>query len=224
MLPAFCDSHTHIVYAGSREGEFVDKINGLSYEEIARRGGGILNSADRLHTATEQELYDEAMPRLHQMMESGTGAAEIKSGYGRAEDAARHPPHGRSIAHDHPRHVPRRPCRSTRLHRSTGRIRGPYLPGDDTGRGSRRTRRFRGRLLRPRLLHSGGDRTHARMRREVRYASENPRQRARRIGRHPGRRGARCALGNSQAKKKSPRCSVRRPCRPSCPEPPSSSA
>ena len=82
VLPAFCDSHTHIVYAGSREGEFVDKINGLSYEEIARRGGGILNSADRLHTATEQELYDEAMPRLHQMMESGTGAAEIKSGYG----------------------------------------------------------------------------------------------------------------------------------------------
>ena len=56
VLPAFCDSHTHIVYAGSREGEFVDKITGLSYEEIARRGGGILNSADRLHTATEQEL------------------------------------------------------------------------------------------------------------------------------------------------------------------------
>lgn len=82
VLPAFCDSHTHIVYAGSREGEFVDKINGLSYEEIARRGGGILNSADRLHLASEQELYDEAMPRLRQMMESGTGAAEIKSGYG----------------------------------------------------------------------------------------------------------------------------------------------
>lgn len=82
VMPAFCDSHTHIVYAGSREGEFVDKINGLSYEEIARRGGGILNSADRLHTATEQELYEEAMPRLHQMMASGTGAAEIKSGYG----------------------------------------------------------------------------------------------------------------------------------------------
>ena len=82
VLPAFCDSHTHIVYSGSREIEFVDKINGLSYEDIARRGGGILNSADRLHTASEQELYDEAMPRLHQMMASGTGAAEIKSGYG----------------------------------------------------------------------------------------------------------------------------------------------
>ncbi len=81
-LPAFCDSHTHIVYAGSREGEFVDKINGLSYEEIARRGGGILNSADRLHEASEQQLFDEAMPRLRQMMESGTGAVEIKSGYG----------------------------------------------------------------------------------------------------------------------------------------------
>lgn len=82
VLPAFCDSHTHIVYAGSREIEFVDKINGLSYEEIAKRGGGILNSADRLHTAGEQELFDEAMPRLQQMMASGTGAAEIKSGYG----------------------------------------------------------------------------------------------------------------------------------------------
>ncbi len=82
VLPAFCDSHTHIVYAGSREGEFVDKLNGLSYVEIARRGGGILNSADRLHTATEQELYDQAVPRLAEMMLSGTGSVEIKSGYG----------------------------------------------------------------------------------------------------------------------------------------------
>lgn len=82
VLPAFCDSHTHIVYSGSREGEFVDKINGLSYEEIARRGGGILNSADRLRRATEQELYDEAMPRVREMMASGTGSIEIKSGYG----------------------------------------------------------------------------------------------------------------------------------------------
>ena len=82
VLPAFCDSHTHIVYAGSREGEFVDKINGLSYEEIARRGGGILNSADRLHEATEDELYRQAMPRLWEMMASGTGSVEIKSGYG----------------------------------------------------------------------------------------------------------------------------------------------
>lgn len=82
VLPAFCDSHSHIVYAGSREGEFIDKINGLSYEEIARRGGGILNSADRLHMASEQELYDQAMPRLAEMMASGTGSVEIKSGYG----------------------------------------------------------------------------------------------------------------------------------------------
>lgn len=82
VLPAFCDSHTHIVYAGSREGEFVDKINGLSYEEIARRGGGILNSADRLHKATEDELYGQAMPRLQEMLGSGTGSVEIKSGYG----------------------------------------------------------------------------------------------------------------------------------------------
>lgn len=82
VLPAFCDSHTHIVYAGSREGEFVDKINGLSYEEIARRGGGILNSADRLHLASEDELYLQAMPRLQEMLLSGTGSVEIKSGYG----------------------------------------------------------------------------------------------------------------------------------------------
>lgn len=82
VLPAFCDSHTHIVYAGSREGEFVDKINGLSYEEIARRGGGILNSADRLHLATEEELYEQALPRLREMLQSGTGSVEIKSGYG----------------------------------------------------------------------------------------------------------------------------------------------
>ena len=73
VLPAFCDSHTHIVYAGSREGEFIDKINGLSYEEIARRGGGILNSADRMHNTTEQGLYEQAMPRLREMAASGTG-------------------------------------------------------------------------------------------------------------------------------------------------------
>jgi imidazolonepropionase len=82
VLPAFCDSHTHIVYAGSREGEFVDKINGLSYVEIAKRGGGILNSAARLHEATEDELYTSAKARLGEMLASGTGSAEIKSGYG----------------------------------------------------------------------------------------------------------------------------------------------
>lgn len=82
VLPAFCDSHTHIVYAGSRHGEFLDKISGLSYEEIAARGGGILNSADRLHQATEDELFQAAMGRLNEMIAKGTGAVEIKSGYG----------------------------------------------------------------------------------------------------------------------------------------------
>lgn len=87
VLPSFCDSHTHIVYAGSREGEFLDKINGLSYEEIARRGGGILNSADRLHETTEDELYEQSMERVNEMISKGTGAMEIKSGYGlRTED------------------------------------------------------------------------------------------------------------------------------------------
>ena len=82
VLPAFCDSHTHIVYAGSRDGEFLDKIRGLSYEEIAARGGGILNSADRLHATSEEELYRESMARVEEMMAFGTGAMEIKSGYG----------------------------------------------------------------------------------------------------------------------------------------------
>ncbi len=82
LMPSFCDSHTHIVYAGSREQEFLDKIHGLSYEEIARRGGGILNSADRLHSATEDELFEQAMERVREIIRMGTGAVEIKSGYG----------------------------------------------------------------------------------------------------------------------------------------------
>jgi imidazolonepropionase len=82
VFPSFCDSHTHIVYAGSREIEYVDKIKGLSYEEIAKRGGGILNSAQRLAEASEEELYDAAWARLQEMASFGTGAVEIKSGYG----------------------------------------------------------------------------------------------------------------------------------------------
>ncbi len=82
VFPSFCDSHTHLVYSGSREQEFVDKIRGLSYEEIARRGGGILNSAKKLHAATEEELYRESMVRIHEIAGMGTGAVEIKSGYG----------------------------------------------------------------------------------------------------------------------------------------------
>ena len=82
VMPAFCDSHTHIVYAGSRDGEFLDKINGLSYEEIAARGGGILNSSDLLHETSEDELYEQSMARVREMMAKGSGAIEIKSGYG----------------------------------------------------------------------------------------------------------------------------------------------
>jgi len=82
VFPSFCDSHTHLVYAGSREIEYTDKIKGLSYEEIAERGGGILNSAKRMHEATEDELYESAMERLHEIIGMGTGAVEIKSGYG----------------------------------------------------------------------------------------------------------------------------------------------
>lgn len=82
VLPSFCDGHTHIVYAGSREHEFIDKINGLSYEEIAKRGGGILNSAKRLHDTSEDSLYEQALLRVNEMIGFGTGAADIKSGYG----------------------------------------------------------------------------------------------------------------------------------------------
>ncbi len=82
VMPAFCDSHTHLVYANSRELEFVDKIRGLSYEEIAKRGGGILNSAKATAAASEDELYDMAQHRLDEVMRMGTGAIEIKSGYG----------------------------------------------------------------------------------------------------------------------------------------------
>ena len=82
LFPSFCDSHTHIVFAGSREREFLDKINGLSYEEIAKRGGGILTSADRLHDTSEDELYRQAMERVDEIVAMGTGLVEIKSGYG----------------------------------------------------------------------------------------------------------------------------------------------
>ncbi|MBR1769631.1 MAG: imidazolonepropionase [Bacteroidales bacterium] len=87
VLPSFCDSHTHLVYAGSREIEYIDKIKGLSYEEIAERGGGIINSALRLQKASEEELYDDAMQRLESIIKTGTGAVEIKSGYGFTTEA-----------------------------------------------------------------------------------------------------------------------------------------
>ncbi len=86
VLPTWCDSHTHLVYAGNREQEFVDRINGLSYEEIANRGGGILNSAQKLNTISEDELYDESKYRLEEVIQQGTGAVEIKSGYGLTTD------------------------------------------------------------------------------------------------------------------------------------------
>ncbi len=87
VFPSFCDSHTHLVYAGSREIEYNDKIRGLSYEEIAQRGGGILNSAKRLQEASEDELFESAMERLNEIIGFGTGAVEIKSGYGLTVEA-----------------------------------------------------------------------------------------------------------------------------------------
>lgn len=82
VFPSYCDSHTHLVYAGSREVEYVDKIRGLSYEEIAKRGGGILNSAKLLHNTSEDDLYNQSLQRINEIIALGTGAVEIKSGYG----------------------------------------------------------------------------------------------------------------------------------------------
>ena len=82
VLPSWCDSHTHLVFAGSRENEFVDKINGLSYAEIAAKGGGILNSTKKLNDISEEELFQESINKLQQLIRLGTGAIEIKSGYG----------------------------------------------------------------------------------------------------------------------------------------------
>ena len=86
VLPSWCDSHTHIVYAGNREQEFVDRINGMTYEEIANRGGGILNSAKKLNETSEEEIYQQSKERLEEVMRLGTGAVEIKSGYGLTVD------------------------------------------------------------------------------------------------------------------------------------------
>ncbi|WP_456424686.1 imidazolonepropionase [Lutibacter sp.] len=87
VLPTWCDSHTHIVYAGNREQEFIDRINGLSYEEIANNGGGILNSAKKLQTISEDDLYIQSARRIEEIMQLGTGAVEIKSGYGLTKEA-----------------------------------------------------------------------------------------------------------------------------------------
>ena len=87
VLPSWCDSHTHIVYAGNREGEFIDRINGLSYEEIAKKGGGIVNSASTLQNTSEEDLYNQSKQRLEEVIGLGTGAIEIKSGYGLTPEA-----------------------------------------------------------------------------------------------------------------------------------------
>lgn len=87
VLPCFCDSHTHLVYTGSREIEYTDKIRGLSYEEIAQRGGGINNSARKLREVTEEQLFEESWSRMEEIMSLGTGAVEIKSGYGLEQEA-----------------------------------------------------------------------------------------------------------------------------------------
>ena len=90
VLPAFCDSHTHIVFAATRESEFVDRIHGLTYEEIGKKGGGILNSAKRLREMSEDDLFETALKRVELIKSLGTGAVEIKSGYGLTVEAKLH--------------------------------------------------------------------------------------------------------------------------------------
>ena len=87
VFPSYCDSHTHLVFAESREREFVDRIKGLSYEQIANSGGGILNSARKLENLSEEELYEKAKNRIQKIIQTGTGAVEIKSGYGLTTDS-----------------------------------------------------------------------------------------------------------------------------------------
>ena len=87
VLPTWCDSHSHLVYAGNREQEFVDRINGFSYQEIAANGGGIIHSAKKLQATSEQDLFSQSENRLNEVMRLGTGAIEIKSGYGLTLDA-----------------------------------------------------------------------------------------------------------------------------------------
>jgi len=87
VLPTWCDSHTHLVFSGNREQEFVDRINGLSYEDIAKNGGGILNSAKKLQDTSEEDLYEQSVVRIKEIMKMGTGAVEIKSGYGLTKKA-----------------------------------------------------------------------------------------------------------------------------------------
>ena len=157
LFPSFCDSHTHLVYAGSREREFLDKINGLSYEEIARRGGGILNSADLLHATPEDELYAQAMERVREIAAMGTGCVEIKSGYGlTTEDELKMLRVIGRIRESVPLEV-----RATflgahavaRAYRGRqGGVRRPGVPRDAARRGGRRAGRFRRRLLRRRFF------------------------------------------------------------------------
>ena len=87
ILPSWCDSHSHVVYAGDRSQEFVDRLNGLSYEEIAANGGGILNSAQTLQNTSESALYEQSIQRVNELIKLGTGALEIKSGYGLSTEA-----------------------------------------------------------------------------------------------------------------------------------------
>ncbi|MEP5254069.1 MAG: imidazolonepropionase [Winogradskyella arenosi] len=87
VLPSWCDSHTHLVYAGDRTSEFVDRINGLSYEEISNKGGGILNSAKKLQETSEEELFEQSLKRLNELIAMGTGAVEVKTGYGLTVEA-----------------------------------------------------------------------------------------------------------------------------------------
>ena len=192
LFPSFCDSHTHLVYAGSREREFLDKINGLSYEEIARRGGGILNSADRLHETPEDELYAQAMERVREIAAMGTGCVEIKSGYGLSTgDELKMLRVIRRIRES----VPRGACRGACLPGTAGGVCRSGVQRNAARRGGRRAGRFRRRLLRRRFFHGRRDGPYSQSRAQTGAAGENPCQRTGRLGRRAGGRGLRRPVG-----------------------------
>ncbi len=200
LFPSFCDSHTHLVYAGSREQEFLDKINGLTYEQIARRGGGHPQfrrpAAPHLRRGALPP-GDGAYPRDRRHGDGCRGDQErLRADYGRrAEDAARHPAHPRDGAAGRARHVPRGACRAARLRRTAGGVCRSGVQRNAARRGGRRAGRFRRRLLRRRVLHRGADGPHHEGRAQAGHARQDPRQRTGRLGRRAGGRGVRCPVG-----------------------------
>ena len=210
LFPSFCDSHTHLVYAGSREQEFLDKINGLSYEEIARRG--------RRHTQLRRQAA-RGIGRRTLRHGDGARAGDCRNGHRlrgdqerlrpfdrrRAENAARDKAHTRKCTAGSQGHLPRGARCRAGISRAPGRICRPRMPRDAARCSPGGSGRLHRRILRRGLLHGGRDRAHHRRRAEIRPACEDSRQRAGRFGRSAGRSALRCPLGRPPRKQRSGR-------------------